>query len=180
MSEYDGCKIVIVEPALSAAYKQLRLRGLQEHPEAFGESASSFADKPLEAIQQQIQTGMRTGGVVLAALSQSGSMVGAVGLAVTDSEKTRHRGLLWGMYVLPEARGQGIATRLIEDLIKRAEEMPQLEQIHLAVVTTNLAAIRIYKALGFSIYGTDPRVIRIESTYFDEYLMVRGLRGSLR
>lgn len=179
MMERECHRIIVVQPEQASSYREIRLRGLREHPEAFGETAATFAEKPLETIQTQIQSGFRGGGFILAALSEGGSILGVVGLTVTDAEKTRHRGLVWGMYVVPEARGQRIATRLIENLIHRAEQNEHLEQIHLAVVTTNVAAIRLYKTLGFTAYGTDPRVIRVGSLYFDEHLMVRGLRGLL-
>jgi RimJ/RimL family protein N-acetyltransferase len=171
--------VIVVTPEHASRYRDIRLRGLLEHPEAFGEAARSFAEKSLETIQNQIETGIRTGSFILAAVTSDASMLGVVGLAVSDADKTRHRGLLWGMYVVPEARERGIGAQLLENLLQRAEQIEQLEQIHLAVVTTNRAAIQLYKRLGFTAYGTDPRVIKIDGSYFDEYLMVRGLRGAL-
>ena len=109
---------------------------------------------------------------MLAALSKTGQMLGTVGLALDDAKKTSHRGMLWGMYVIPEARGQDIGRRLVAELLELTKKIQGLEQIHLAVVTTNLSALALYKKLGFSVYGTDPRVLKIGGQYFDEHLMV--------
>gem|GEM_PF-6583094 len=73
-------------------------------------------------------------------------------------------------------------SRKLEEQLKirfRSREgfcRPSPEQLHLNVVTTNTAAARLYEAVGFSVYGTDPRVLKIDQNYFDEYLMVLNLR----
>ncbi len=76
------------------------------------------------------------------------------------------------MYVAPEARGQGIARALVSELIARARALPGLEQINLAVVTTNAAARNLYLALGFEVFGVERRALKLGDTYLDEELMV--------
>ena len=109
-------KVTVVKPENISAYRALRLRGLTEHPEAFGETAEAFAAKS----DQQIQARMNQGGFVLAAISKTGEFLGTVGLIVTEHEKLRHRGMLVGMYVIPECRGQGVGKILIQELLSRA------------------------------------------------------------
>jgi hypothetical protein len=48
-------QIVPVHADNLSAYKALRLRGLQEHPEAFGETAEGFKAKSLEELGQRSQ-----------------------------------------------------------------------------------------------------------------------------
>ena len=169
-------KIIEVAPSDAQRYRDLRLRGLREHPEAFGESAAGYEAKTLEVISGHIEAQARLGGFILAAVSKTGDMIGTVGLAVNAPGKSGHRSFLWGMYVLPEAREQKVGGKLIQELLDRAEGVAGLEQIHLSVVTSNAPAIKLYEGMGFVRYGTDPRALKVDGTYFDEYLMVRELR----
>lgn len=170
--------IVSVGPHSLREWRELRLRGLREHPEALHQTVESFQATTDEQTLARMQAQQAIGGFVLAAVSKTGQMLGTVGLALDDAKKTSHRGMLWGMYVIPEARGQDIGRRLVTELLARAEKIQGLEQIHLAVVTTNQAALALYTKLGFSVYGTDPRVLKIGEQYFDEHLMVLRMSRS--
>lgn len=173
---YRFQRVLSVGPASIGAYRALRLRGLREHPESFGETPQNFEVKSNEQILERIEAQLSLGGFILAANSCTGELIGTVGLAVNDAEKSRHRGMLWGMYVVPEARNQGVARALIDEFLARAERISELEQIHLAVVTTNQGAYRLYQSMGFVTYGTDSKVLKIGCQTFDEYLMVKHMR----
>ena len=51
-----------------------------------------------------------------------------------------------------ESRRQGLASRLIRNLLKRARDDPahRCRGVYLHVLTTNEAAIRFYESLGFT------------------------------
>lgn len=49
-----------------------------------------------------------------------------------------------------------------------------VEQLTLAVVRQNHAAIALYQQAGFVTYGIEPRALKTEAGYADEVLM--GLR----
>lgn len=168
-------RVIAVGPESIAPYRELRLRGLSEHPESFGETPDNFKRRSDEQILERVRAQAELGGFILAAVSKSGDLIGTAGLAVNETGKTRHRGMLWGMYVAPECRGQGVAQALIEELLRRAESVSDLEQVHLSVVTSNHPAVRLYEKMGFSTYGTDPSVLKVGDESFDEYLMVRRL-----
>jgi ribosomal protein S18 acetylase RimI-like enzyme len=168
-------RILQVGAEIIPAYRNLRLRGLREHPEAFGETAEAFEARSLGEISARIETQATLGSFILAAISKSGSLLGCVGLALNDGTKSRHRGTVWGMYVIPEARGRHVGRLLVEGLFARAQKLPFLEQLHLSVVTSNQAAVALYQRLGFETYGIDPQALKIAAGYFDEYLMVKQL-----
>ena len=50
-----------------------------------------------------------------------------------------------------------------------------VEQLHLDVGTYNTPAIKCYERYGFAIYGTEPRTLKVDGEYIDEYLMVKYL-----
>jgi ribosomal protein S18 acetylase RimI-like enzyme len=97
-------------------------------------------------------------------------LVGAAGFYRLEGAKTAHRGTIWGVYVQPQARKRGIARALMTEILGHARG--QVTQVHLSVVTENEPARRLYEALGFMIYGTEPRSLRVEGHYLDEHLMV--------
>ena len=63
----------------------------------------------------------------------------------------------------------------MDELLRLAALQPGLEQVHLCVVTTNEAALKLYRSCGFVIYGQDPAALKIGDTRHDEFLMVRRL-----
>jgi ribosomal protein S18 acetylase RimI-like enzyme len=70
-------------------------------------------------------------------------------------------------------RGQGIGSALLDALIAYAVGV--VEQLQLAVVDTNLSAIRLYEKHGFEVYGREMRALKTAAGYADEVLMVRFL-----
>jgi ribosomal protein S18 acetylase RimI-like enzyme len=46
-----------------------------------------------------------------------------------------------------------------------------IERIRLSVTKTNDAAFRLYQRLGFVIYGTEPKSIKIDHQYYDAIYM---------
>ena len=59
---------------------------------------------------------------------------------------------------LPRARGQGLARRLIDDLVQRLRDAA-VPGVHLGVSPLNTNAVGLYEHLGFSRLATEPDVI---------------------
>lgn len=90
------------------------------------------------------------------------------------SPKERHKGLLWGMYVAPDARRYRIGAALVQAVLDHAAG--EVEQVRLAVSQANAAAIGLYEQLGFVAYGHEPRSLKSPAgVYSDDLLMVRFL-----
>lgn len=89
-----------------------------------------------------------------------------------NSLKTSHKGNIFGMYVAPECRGQGLGKLLMVELISKAKHCNGLEQINLTVVSENNAAKKLYKSLGFEVYGVERNALKFNGQYVDEDLMV--------
>ena len=93
-----------------------------------------------------------------------------------DREKLRHKGILFTMYVSKEFRGHGIATQLLEEIIKRVKTISDIEQINLIVLTDNLRAKQLYEKFAFKKYGTEQNSIKWKDKYFTEDQMVLRLK----
>jgi RimJ/RimL family protein N-acetyltransferase len=154
----------VLEAADVASYRELRLEGLKTHPEAFSSSWEYEAGQPVSWWAERLQMNTVFGGWV-----DRSPLVGVAGLRVQDPVKLRHKGVLWGMYVRPEARGTGLAAALVRQVVERARTV--VEEICLSVVSSNVAARRLYSGAGFKEYGLERRAIKVGSEYYDELLM---------
>ena len=90
--------------------------------------------------------------------------------------KERHKGRIYGVYVTASQRGKGVGRALVAALIERAKQDSSLEQILLAVATSQDAARQLYRNFGFETYGTEPNALKVGSTYIDEDHMVLRIR----
>jgi len=149
-------------------WKLLRLEALKNSPESFGSSYEEEANWPDLDFQNSLTKSDIFGVFV------DNSLVSCAGFYSLNSAKTKHRGVIWGMYTRPECRGQGIASALIQTIINHAKSHVT-QQLHLTCVTSNLGAVAFYQKQGFKIYGTEPRALKIGDTFFDEHLMILDL-----
>ncbi len=76
------------------------------------------------------------------------------------------------MYVSPAYRGKGIGKELMLEVIKKAQQLSDIEQLQLTVVSTNQSAKQLYTSLGFSEYGHEKRALKADGVYYDEDHMV--------
>jgi GNAT superfamily N-acetyltransferase len=153
-------------------YQPVRLRALREHPEAFGTSLEEEQPLPLEQVARQLDD--TSGNSVSFGAWLDGQLVGIVNLFRSPRLKTRHKAILGGMYVTPEARGNRIGKALLEHTLSYARTMDGLEDVTLAVTVGNNLARRLYVGAGFVPYGVEPRYIKLGNRYFDiEWMILR-------
>jgi L-phenylalanine/L-methionine N-acetyltransferase len=85
----------------------------------------------------------------------------------------QHVGFL-GMGIVRHHRRHGIGRELLRRTIADAKDSG-LEKIELEVFHDNLAAIRLYEALGFTVEGNKIRSRKIDGKYQDITLMAKWL-----
>jgi ribosomal protein S18 acetylase RimI-like enzyme len=156
-------------------FLSLRLRALKDHPEAYQSSYEEEAIRPPEHFIQMLREKALPHDFILAAFTD-GKGVAMLGFRQNDRRKIAHKGSIWGVYVAPEYRGQGLAKALMLRAMEIARECKGLEQIHLTVVSSNTNAHKLYLGLGFQDWGVEPDAIRINDEYEDEIHMVKYLK----
>ncbi|MCS0669903.1 GNAT family N-acetyltransferase [Cytobacillus firmus] len=72
--------------------------------------------------------------------------------------------------ILSEHRGQGIGTKLFEELDRWARKH-NIHRLELTVVIRNQAGVALYKKAGFQIEGTKKHSLLINGEFVDEYYM---------
>lgn len=161
-----------LNPSDASAFQTLRLAGLRASPSAFGSSYEEEKDRALALIEARLAPSPDQG--VLGAFA-GGQLVGMLGIRRQDGLKTRHRMALWGVYVAPAFRGQGIAQALLARAVAFARQVPGAVQIQLSVNAANASAIRLYEQAGFHAYGTEPAALLVDGALHDELLMQHRL-----
>jgi len=102
-------------------------------------------------------------------------LVGMVGFIRRSKKKVRHKSFLWGVFVYPEFRGQGIGKQLMEETILRASRLEGLEKINLSVTDASAKALALYRQLGFVEYGRERKSMYWEGEWMDEIFMEKRL-----
>lgn len=146
-------------------YKAMRLEALQNEPCAFSgdyEEESAQGDE-YHMIRLQVST--------IYGAYEGDAIVGMTGVILFREKKLKHKAALWGVYVRPSHRGQGIARQLMTHVL--AEMPPAVRQINLGVNPDNHAAVALYKSLGFTVYGEEKNAFINDGQGCSEFLMVK-------
>jgi ribosomal protein S18 acetylase RimI-like enzyme len=157
----------------AVAFRRVRLLGLQESPTAFGASYVQEEKMPIDEWANHLDgSGDRW---VIGAFEKE-DLVGVVGFVRDSSEKSRHKGFLWGMYVAPLFRGRGVGRALAEEALARIDVLPGLRKVRLSVVVSNQVALGLYESLGFVRYGQEDEALCVDGVFHSEFHMVRQMK----
>jgi ribosomal protein S18 acetylase RimI-like enzyme len=150
------------------AFRAIRLEMLQNDPQNFGSTHAEWAAKAPDVIMAWLAN------IHLWAQVSSGRVLATAGWAPNGGDVERHRASVLAVYTTPDARGRGLATKLLAALENdaRAHAIIQLE---LHVGANNPAARAAYEASGFTLMGTTPRALNYLGTFVDQYEMVKPI-----
>jgi RimJ/RimL family protein N-acetyltransferase len=151
----------------------LRLFALESAPSAFGESAEEHRDETIESFARRLGSAGDESFVFGA--FEGPRLIGVTGFYRERRHKRRHKGWIWGVFVLADYRRKGIARALITAVLEEARRLPGLRKIHLTVSMDQPAARKLYSSLGFRSYGVDPEALNADGRYLDEDLMFLDL-----
>jgi len=152
------------------AFWHLRLEALEREPRAFGSSAEEHRATSVDVFRKRLAAASDDN-FVLGAFA-GGTLVGTVGFGRATRIKERHKARIWGVFVNEEYRGQGLARRLMNEVLRRATSLAGLERIILTVGDHQAAAKRLYASLGFTIFGHERGALKMGDVDVDEDHMV--------
>ena len=153
----------------AVAFRELRLRALKEHPDAFTSSFEEDVQQPVSTVAQRLAG---DGGNVFWGAYVDGALCGMVGLTRETRIKGRHKGHVVAMYVAPEFRRRGLGMSLLQAVIDYARDEAKLSQLVLTVTHANAAASELYRAAGFKTFGVEPRALKVGGEYFAKEHMI--------
>jgi ribosomal protein S18 acetylase RimI-like enzyme len=150
------------------AYSALRLHSLQESPASFGSSFEQESKFSPQEFAARIRPHGDPANGLFGAFTSSNQLAGTIGFSREIHLKRAHIGSVWGMYVLPEFRGQGIGAALLDEALGHARRLPGLRQVTLTVTARNLPAIGLYESRGFERFGVQRDALCVNGHLFDE------------
>src|SRR5207248_1147990 len=98
----------------AAAFRELRLEALKNHPEAFSSDYESNLALPNEHWRERVRPAADPSKSIIYIALAGETLVGMTGIYRDASPKTQHNGNIWGVYVRSGWRGLRIADQLIE------------------------------------------------------------------
>jgi RimJ/RimL family protein N-acetyltransferase len=155
------------------AYFELRRESLREDPLAFASSPEDDIAASSEAVRELLARAPES--VVIGAFEPD--LIGAVGLYRDPHLKASHKAHLWGMYVTPASRRNGVASGLLAAALQHAAGLPGICWVHLGVSSAAPTAQRLYERAGFSTWGVEPDALRHNGQTAIEYHLAMRLES---
>jgi len=157
-----------------AAWWQLRLEALETEPLAFGAAAAEHRKTTLAQVSERL--GDPSPQAFTMGIFDRSALCGVASFRRHERQKERHKGYIHAVYVAASHRNRGFARALLTAVLAKAAADPTLEQVLLGVSSTQPAALHLYTRLGFKLYGTEPRALKIGAQWVDEHHMILMLR----
>lgn len=161
---------------MPALYQSFRLSALHDSPAAFGASFDEEKDYSPSAIEERLALKSDVG--AFGAFNDVDTIIGSVALARENLKKLSHKAFIWGVYVAPDYRGQGVSRLLLIEALSLARPVADLRQVNLCVNAENAIAIKLYKSLGFVTFGCELDSMLVDRKLHNELHMCCRLRES--
>lgn len=142
-------------PADVTIFRELRLRGLEDSPRAFGSTYEEDAALPLDVVADRLRSTRQPTGRITIGAFMDRVLVGVAVCVQATHLKARHKAEIYAMYVAREARGHGVGREVLARLIDEARAWPGVDRLNLTVVESGTAARRLYAAAGFEEFGRE-------------------------
>ena len=122
---------------------------------------------------QKMKEGFNT---VLLIAEYDGIIVGNANLSPQKNYLWRRHIASFGISIMKDYWGLGIAGKLMLSIIECAKNM-RYEQIRLSIVSENTRALDLYKSFDFEICGTIKDSYKFSKTHYaDEYIMTKKIK----
>jgi GNAT superfamily N-acetyltransferase len=133
-----------------SAYRALRLRALEDAPDAFGSTLAAESTRPAEEWAARLAR-TATSGIDHPLVAHVAGQPAGLAWAKVDADDPALVNL-FQMWVAPEARGQGVAAGLLAEAVRWARARGATA-MQLGVNCANDGAVRLYARAGFVATG---------------------------
>ena len=157
--------IIQLSPERWQEYKAIRIKALNDNPFAFDTSPEEedFSDEEWEKK-------MKEPNEFKVFAEDNGRLVGKMEVEWDTRQKICHNAEVYGVYVDPKYRGQGLGKMLMEEVERVAKEHG-ITRLWLDVVVTQEPAMALYRKLGFREIGRTEKSLKANDIYYDKLLM---------
>jgi ribosomal protein S18 acetylase RimI-like enzyme len=166
----------LLEPADAAALHAIRLAALKSDPDAFMTTYEEERERTVEDFAERLRDHQRDPACAVLGGFAGGELAGMVGTTRGRRAREQHKAGIWGLWVMPSARRLGLGRALMTAALDHLDGVGGIEQVQLLVTSTQGAARALYRSLGFTRFGLEPRAVKAGGRYLDEEHMVLLLR----
>jgi GNAT superfamily N-acetyltransferase len=156
-------------PGDAEAFFALRLRCMDD-------AALQFRSAPEDVVREGLahwQARLEADDDRIVGVFDGDDLIGIGGITRDWRAKLRHKALLFGMFVAPEATGRGIGRMIVVALMEQARGF--VSSLHLTLMADNDRALALYERCGFTVYGREPQSVMQPDGPGDELLMWRAI-----
>ena len=164
--------IITIEPLSPdqfEMYRNLVFESVTVEPLAFDVTLNECMGFSNDFWKSQLSDSPRTNKMLFA--KSSDAVVGMIGVRFGFFEKTRHTATIVSLYVKPEERDSGIGTQLFEASLSLIRDKPYIRKVSLTVISSQIAAMKLYKKYGFEIIGIQKNELFYEEKYYTQFKM---------
>ncbi|KVH36266.1 GNAT family N-acetyltransferase [Burkholderia cepacia] len=162
----------LLDAADAARFQTVRLRAVDTAPTSFLPTLDEESQVPVDEFAIRITP---THERAVFGAFDGDTLVGITGVRRDARTKIAHKATIWGVFVDPAHRGQGIAQTLLESATAHAAQAWGCKQLTLCVNEVNADAERLYASQGFVRFGTEPRSLFVDGRFYDEHHMIKTL-----
>lgn len=126
-------------------FSQIRLKALQTDPKVFG-SSYEIESRFTEA---DWRSRLREKDNAIFLIYADETPIGITGVSINWNDPTRKTALLWGSWLAPHGRGQGLSELMYKTRIGWAKEQPTVEKIIVSHRASNVASKYANQKHGF-------------------------------
>lgn len=171
-----AASIRVLDARDATRYRAFMLHAYEHAADAFTSTPQERAAEPEAWWAKRIAD--PDGSSVAFGAERGGELVGSVAIEFATKPKTRHKGLLIGMYVRDPCRGQGLGRALLDAAVQCAQMRDGIRLLQLTVTEGNEPAIGLYRSAGFEVFGTEPMAILTPSGYKSKLHLWRQLTSA--
>ena len=152
-----------LQPSEWAVLKAVRLKALQTDPSVFGSNYQK------ESLMNEVdwQNWLTGPDCAVFCIFEGEQPVGITGVAVDRNDPTRKKSILWGSWLEPHVRGQGVSVMMYEARINWAKNHLVVEKIVVGHRASNLASKFANQKHGF-VFTTQNEKTWPDNTVEDE------------
>jgi RimJ/RimL family protein N-acetyltransferase len=109
--------------------------------------------------------------------SLDAELVAAAAITRAKQPKFAHRARLWGVFVAPAYRSNGLGRSVVTSAIAYARTWTQVAFVDASVSDNSPEALRLYLSLGFEQWGREPQATEVDGRRYDEIHMTLRLQA---
>lgn len=162
-------KLRLLDESDMPAFRELRLQALKEHPMMYMHIHDEEQKRPDAYWESMIKYSKIIG------TFDGDTMVAFAIMSPYGGIKQRHKCMIWGAYVTPEARNQAIGKNM---RLKLFDEARALDMTHCisSIVAGNPASLAMHEAVGYEVMYTEKKGIKHrDDSYSDVIHLIKWL-----